>query len=89
MVLSAVICPGSAALEFSGVDGIYGAKNGNKQACPARDVLHEITYILLVVRVVRCVRHPEINYCGYSVWPGMVELLDFVDPEGEVYISDA
>ena len=28
------------------------------------DVLDEMTYILLVVRVVRRVHHPEIVYCG-------------------------
>jgi len=54
-----------------------------------RDVLHGITYILLVVSVVPCIRHTEIMYWGYRVWPGMDELLDYVDPEGEVYISDA
>ena len=34
------------------------------KACPVRDGLHEITYILLVVRVVPCIRHPEIIYLG-------------------------
>src|SRR6266566_1896854 len=59
-----VICLGPAARGLSGVNGIYGAENGNKQTCLARDVLHEITYILLVVRVVPCVRHPKIYLLG-------------------------
>jgi hypothetical protein len=63
-----------------------GQRMAISKAYPARDVLHEITYILLVVRVVPCVRHPEITYWGYRVWAGVDELKDFVDPEGEVYI---
>jgi len=66
-----------------------GQRMAISKGCPARDLLHEIAYILLVMRVVPCVRHPEIIRWGYRVWAGMDGLLDFVDPEGEVYISDA
>ena len=51
-------------------------------ACPARDA--ETPYILLVVRVVPCV-HVCHLYWG-TEYGQMDELLDFVDPEREVYI---
>jgi hypothetical protein len=60
-----------------------GQRIAISKACPARDVPHEITYILL--RVVPCVSHPVVIYWGYRVWPGVDELLDFVDPEEVLY----
>jgi hypothetical protein len=81
-----VICgPGPTVLGLSGVDGIYGAERGNKQSLSHESVLHEVTYILLVMRVGQCVRHPYLF--GYKVGLGMDELFDFVDPKGEVGLS--
>ena len=50
------------------------------KVCPMRDGLHEITYILLVVRVVPCVCHPEIIYLGVLSIVGDGQVLDFGDP---------
>ena len=53
------------------------------KACP---VMHEMTYILLMVIIVPRVRHLEMIHWGCRVWPGKDI---FVDPEGDAYIGEA
>lgn len=55
------------------------------KAYPTGDVLHDITYIKLVVRVVPFVHH--LIYWEDRVWPRIDGLMAFVNPEGEVFIS--
>ena len=80
-----MIFPGPAALGLSGVDGIYRAENDNKQKLVLRetcciDNLHLVGGEGWTMR-----SSSEIIYWGHR-GRGMDELLNCVDPEGEVYI---